>query len=154
MAEIWPVSESVKAPLTGTHPTSSPLPLGGLTVYDKGKEIFSLPAARESGVENAAELEADRGETSTASAESSVLHRVEPEYPEEARKQGIEGTVVADVYIDGEGKVLEVKTISGPPQLTQAVVDAVKQWTFKPHDVGGHPVAMQTNVTLNFRLPH
>jgi TonB family protein len=79
---------------------------------------------------------------------------VEPEYPEEARQKGIEGAVVVDVDIDRDGKVLEVKTVSGSPVLAEAVMDAVKLWVFKPHSVGGHPVQMETRITLNFRLPH
>jgi TonB family protein len=111
-----------------------------LAVYEKGKEIFRLPPQKESEV-GAAVL--------PDSAVGDVLHRVEPDYPEEARAQGIEGAVVADVFIDQEGKVVDVKTVSGAPVLAQAVSDAVKQWVFKPRGE-----AMETRVTLNFRLPH
>lgn len=122
----------------GAARASAP-PAGGLAVYEKGKEIFRLPPSRESEVGNAAALPEDDG----------VVHRVEPAYPEEAREQGIEGAVVADVFIDRDGKVVDVKTVSGAPVLAQAVSDAVKQWTFRPR---GAP--METRVTLNFRLPH
>jgi TonB family protein len=112
-----------------------------LAVYEKGKEIFRLPPQRESDVGSSGPL--------PASSDDNVLHRVEPVYPEEARAQGIEGAVVADVFIDREGKVVDVKTVSGAPVLAQAVSDAVKQWVFKPRGE-----AMETRVTLNFRLPH
>jgi outer membrane biosynthesis protein TonB len=49
--------------------------------------------------------------------------------------------------------VQNVQTISGPAELAQASMDAVKQWRFKPHLVGGRPTPMQTRITLNFRLP-
>jgi TonB family protein len=127
------------APSSGTHAPAPPA--GGLAVYEKGKEIFRLPPQRESDVGSGASL--------PASSDDGVLHRVEPVYPEAARAQGIEGAVVADVFIDQEGKVVDVKTVSGAPVLAQAVSDAVKQWVFKPRGV-----PMETRVTLNFRLPH
>jgi len=128
------------APSDGTYAPAPPV--GGLTVYEKGKEIFRLPPQRESDV-GGAPLPAP------ASSDDSILHRVEPVYPEEARAQGIEGAVVADIFIDRDGNVVDVKTVSGTPVLAQAVSDAVRQWAFKPR---GEP--METRVTLNFRLPH
>jgi TonB family protein len=125
---------------TEVTPVSAP-PVGGLAVYEKGKVIFRLPPQREADVGSGAAL--------PASGDDSVLQRVEPVYPEEARAQGIEGAVVADVFIDRDGKVVDVKTVSGVPVLAQAVSDAVKQWVFKPRGE-----AMETRVTLNFRLPH
>lgn len=87
------------------------------------------------------------------SADSSLLYRVEPDYPEAARRQNIQGSVVLEVRIGADGSVQDVRVASGPPLLAQAASDAVKQWKFKPHLVNGSPVEMQTMVTLNFRLP-
>jgi len=81
------------------------------------------------------------------------MHRVEPDYPEEARRQGVQGAVVLEVHIKPDGAVQELKLISGPSLLAQAATDAVRQWKFKPHVVNGHRVEMQTVVTLNFKLP-
>jgi protein TonB len=92
-------------------------------------------------------------ELSPAAAEDSLVHRVEPDYPEEARKQQIQGAVVLDVHINQDGAVQELKLVSGHALLAQAAMDAVKQWRFKPHTVNNHPVEMQTRITLNFRLP-
>jgi len=89
----------------------------------------------------------DSAATLPQSNDDGVLHRVEPVYPEEARSRGIEGAVVADVFIDRDGKVVDVKTVSGDPLLAQAVSDAVKQWVFKPRSA-----PMETRVTLNFSL--
>jgi protein TonB len=83
-----------------------------------------------------------------------LLHRVEPDYPEEARQQRIEGLVVLDVRTREDGTIEEVKLVSGQPTLADAAMAAVKQWRFRPRMVKGQPVEMQTQVTLNFRLPH
>jgi TonB family protein len=86
-------------------------------------------------------------------AEGSLLHRVEPEYPEEARQQEIQGLVVLDVHTRLDGTVGEVRLISGQRLLADAAIAAVKQWQFKPRMVQGQPVEMHTTITLNFSLP-
>jgi TonB family protein len=140
-------------------------PAGGLTVYENGREVFRMPPSQGqaeplesepgSGVRPASSVEQQERtmELSPAAAEDSLVHRVEPEYPEEARQQQIQGPVVLDVHINQDGTVQEVKMVSGDSVLAQAAMDAVKQWRFKPHTVNGHPAEMQTRVTLNFRLP-
>lgn len=111
-------------------------------------------ATYEPGVERASKVEqAPILEVSPEVAEGSLLHRVEPDYPEEARQQQIQGTVVLDVRTGRDGVVQEVKLISGQSLLAEAAIAAVKQWRFKPRTVKAEPVEMQTTVTLNFQLP-
>jgi TonB family protein len=148
------VSSSTDTSVSTAPHASSTLPAGGLLVFEKGKEIFRLPSPQASAVDRASGVESEGDSVPSSFAENGILHRVEPVYPEEARQKAIEGSVVVDVNIDRDGKVLEVKTVSGSPLLAQAVTDAVKQWVFKPHSVSGHLVPMQTRITLNFRLPH
>ena len=92
-------------------------------------------------------------ELSEEDAESGLVRRVEPDYPSEARQQRIQGAVVLDVRIAADGAVEDVQVIRGQPLLVHAAMDAVKQWRFKPRTADGHPVAMETQVTLTFRLP-
>jgi TonB family protein len=145
-------------------------PAGSLLVYENGKEIFRmLPIAeqgkptsatsadggmqRASEVEPAGRLPADVLEVSPAVAEDSVLHRVEPEYPEEARQQQLQGSVVLEVRTRLDGSIREVKLVSGQRLLADAAIAAVKQWQFRPRMVQGQPVEMHTTITLNFSLP-
>jgi TonB family protein len=136
-------------------------PAGGLRVYENGKEVFrmlpSVAAARldtnSGAVERASSVEpASALPLSPDAAESSLLHRVEPEYPEEARKQGIQGPVVLDVHISKDGAVQDVNLVSGQRILADAATSAVKQWRFRPHYADGHQVEMQTRITLRFAL--
>ena len=137
------------------------VPAGSLRVYEKGKEVFRVPPAQTlagpsapDSMRRAASLEPEKVvQLSPAAAEGSLLHRVEPDYPEAARQQRVQGAVVLQVHIGGDGAVQDVQVVSGPPLLAQASTDAVKQWRFKPRMVSGHAVEMQTMVTLNFRLP-
>jgi protein TonB len=46
-----------------------------------------------------------------------------------------------------------VKTVSGDGQLAKAATDAVKQWKYKPYLLNGEPVEIQTQITINFKLP-
>ena len=59
-----------------------------------------------------------------------AIHKVDPEYPEEARSAGVEGKVVVEVTIEENGEVSEAKVVSGHRLLQQAAIDAVKQWRF------------------------
>jgi TonB family protein len=86
-------------------------------------------------------------------AEGSLLYRVEPEYPENARRQQMQGSVVLDVRMGRDGAVQAVNLVSGQDLLAEAAIAAVKQWRFKPRMVKGQPAEMQTKVILNFRLP-
>ena len=105
-------------------------------------------------VQRASSLETvDKPGMSPEIAEESLLHRVEPDYPEEALRQRIQGAVVLDVRADRDGSIQEVKLLRGEPLLADAAIAAVKQWRFKPLVVKGQPVEMRTNITLNFRLP-
>jgi protein TonB len=176
-APVRPNTMSTTAAAGGEHPapasigkritegsslSEARLPEGSLRVYENGKEIFRMPptlgetpvSAGEGGVRKASAIEpAQVVALSPAAAEGSLLRRVEPEYPEEARQQQIQGLVVLDVRIRRDGEVQSVNLVSGQHLLADAAIAAVKQWRFNPRRVHGQPVEMQTTVTLNFRLP-
>jgi TonB family protein len=65
-------------------------------------------------------------------AERKVTVRVNPTYPADAKARKIEGDVVTDVLITAAGEVTDVKAVKGPAELTQAAVDAARQWRFAP----------------------
>jgi protein TonB len=82
----------------------------------------------------------------------SIIKKVPPEYPKEARKKHVQGTVVLHGVISHEGDVMEISVVSGDPMLTQAAIEAVKQWKYKPYLLNGHPVEVETQFQLNFTL--
>ncbi len=97
----------------------------------------------DAGVQPASKLEnVDRRRVSAEAAEGSLLHRVEPEYPEEARRRRIQGPVVLDVRAGRDGSIQEVKLVRGQRLLAEAAMAAVKQWRFKPLVVKGQAVEM------------
>ncbi len=84
--------------------------------------------------------------------EANLIHDVPPQYPPEAGRARIEGTVVLLAVIGTDGSVKDVRVENGLPILAQAAIDAVKQWRYKPYMVDGEPVEVDSRITINFTL--
>jgi protein TonB len=82
-----------------------------------------------------------------------LLKKVQPIYPRNALFMRIEGSVELIATVSKTGAITQVKVLSGDSQLTRAASDAVKQWKYKPYLLNGEPVEIQTQVTVNFKLP-
>jgi protein TonB len=82
-----------------------------------------------------------------------LIKRVQPTYPPQAIRNRVQGAVQLQASIGRSGDITGVKTLSGDPSLTRAAVDAVKQWKYKPYYLNGEPVSIETQITVNFRLP-
>jgi TonB family protein len=76
-----------------------------------------------------------------------VKSRVPPVYPEIAKRMHITGEVELQVTVDAQGKVKDVKPVSGNHVLSSAAEDAVRQWKY----VAGDSDSVVT-VTINFAL--
>jgi len=126
------------SPQPRVAPPTSPVDSGGLVITENGKVIYrQVPVAPSRPAAKAAE-----------GARGGLIHRVEPQYPEAAKTQGIQGTVVLDVQVRGDGQVGNVQVVSGDPLLADAAVQAVKQWRYQPSAVDG-----ESRVTFRFTLP-
>jgi TonB family protein len=80
-----------------------------------------------------------------------VLHQVVPSYPDELRRQGIEGQVELRVGIDEEGNVGGVRILKSlHPYLDNSAVQALKQWKYEPVLRNGVPVPVVVTMTVNF----
>jgi protein TonB len=82
-----------------------------------------------------------------------LVKRVEPQYPEAARNDRIEGTIILSASISELGNVETVELVSGDRTLARAAIEAVKQWKYKPFLLNGTPMTMLTQVVVEFRLP-
>ena len=81
-----------------------------------------------------------------------LRHRVAPEYPAEARRAGVQGTVLLHVVVTSAGTVSQVDYLSGPHALARATMEAVRWWTYEPYLLNNQPVAVDTTIAMNFRL--
>jgi protein TonB len=75
-----------------------------------------------------------------------------PVYPSIAKSAGIEGTVVLQVVVDEQGHVQDLEVKDGPLALTQAAIEAVRQWQFEPYLLDDHPVRMSKEIKVEFKL--
>jgi TonB family protein len=84
-----------------------------------------------------------------------ILKKVNPEYPEEAAKQGIEGVVVIEATSNEKGDVVSARVLPSEnpqPLLEEAALAAIRQWKYEPFMVKGKAVAVNFTVTMNFAL--
>jgi protein TonB len=82
-----------------------------------------------------------------------LIKSVEPVYPALAKQMRIQGSVELLASIGKDGSITNVKLINGDAILSHAAIDAVNQWKYKPYYVGDQPVAIQTQITVKFKLP-
>jgi TonB family protein len=77
-----------------------------------------------------------------------------PEYPEIARKNGIEGRTVVRALIDFDGSIsaTEIFSSSGDESLDNAAVSAVRQSMFEPASHDGKPVKVWVSIPIQFKL--
>lgn len=86
-------------------------------------------------------------------ADSHVTHRVDPVYPEAARRKKVKGNVILNAAIDKDGNVAALEVASGNASLASAAVAAVKQWRYQVYYHDGQPSEFQTQVTVQFPQP-
>ena len=77
-----------------------------------------------------------------------LVHSVGPVYPEEARRQHLQGNVILDATVNEKGEVVNLKLIDGPRLLVKPALDAVRQWKYEPPS----QAPAHTIVTVNFAL--
>jgi protein TonB len=85
---------------------------------------------------------------------ASPIRRVEPAYPPLARTARIEGVVQLEGVIGIDGRIHELKVLSGHPLLIKSAVEAVQQWLYAPGTLNGDLVEVVAPITVTFRLGH
>jgi TonB family protein len=83
-----------------------------------------------------------------------LVRQTQPVYPATALQMHVEGAVELLATISKTGNISAVKIVRGDPRLARAAADAVKQWKYKPYLLNGEPVEIQTQITMNFKLPN
>jgi len=82
-----------------------------------------------------------------------ILREVKADYPEEARKLGLEGQVMLRLTIDATGKVVRARVIKKAGNgFDEAALEAVRKFAFKPGTEGGEPVVTELTYTYTFLL--
>jgi len=73
-------------------------------------------------------------------------------YPPDAKKKRVQGKVVLKAEIGKDGHVESLHVVSGPSELQQSAMDAVRQWVYKPFLLNGNPVNVITKITVQYTL--
>lgn len=114
----------------------------------------TTPAQSSTAVQSNAAAAPESQAPSTSDIAGMLLQKVLPVYPAAARRQGVQGQVVLKAVIGKDGTIAELRPLQGPQQLTAAAMDAVQHWRFRPYELKGKPVEVETDIRLNFQLPN
>ncbi len=82
--------------------------------------------------------------------DQNIVHSVPPVYPEAAITQNISGAVVVHMVVARDGFVQTAESVSGPDELKDPAVGAVKQWRYRPTMLNGHSVEVDTMISIDF----
>lgn len=126
--------------------------LKDLTINDVA--VSAIPTPVEGEETMAAPDAPEPPETSDEALEPAVLlSKVDPVYPEAARRAGVEGTVVLDAFVGRSGRVEEVQVLRGLPLgLSESAREAVRRWQYRPARGQAGPVASHKTVRIVFTL--
>jgi TonB family protein len=122
---------SAKATATYAHKT-----------HFAGKSASARPSATWGSAAPAAQRTSDQSQT----------HPQASSYPLLTQASAVQGSVLLQAMIAADGRVEEMRVISGPTILVSAARQAVQQWRFKPYLVNGKPVETYARVTVNFTI--
>jgi protein TonB len=80
------------------------------------------------------------------------IRRVDPVYPALARQARLEGVVQLECVVGVDGRIHDIKVVSGHPFFVKAAIDAVRQWVYSPGTLNGDLVEVIAPITVTFRL--
>jgi TonB family protein len=150
----------LKSKHTASKVKSSAASSGDLVIFENGKEVFPTKSPESQPFRNAPsknKREPQSHESSVSVSEDvaaeHLLNRIEPDYPEYAREQHLEGTVILNVHVGKDGRVRSLSRVTGDSRLTLLAAKAVRQWKFAPLVRDGAPMSFESQITLNFVLP-
>jgi periplasmic protein TonB len=89
---------------------------------------------------------------SSGVSEGLLISRTNPTYPVIARSAHVSGTVILAATISIQGRIENLRVLSGHPMLRQAAIDAVKTWRYRPYQLNNQPVEVETTININFTL--
>jgi protein TonB len=85
---------------------------------------------------------------SASQGEKLLIHRVEPTWQGQETNVHVSSTVVLVITVAKSGHVQSARVISGPAMILQVVLDAVRQWEYRPYQINGKPVEFSTRVSV------
>jgi TonB family protein len=121
--------------------------------YVDGAFRFILPPKLEADVFPAI-LKTLRTKLSGKVQAAKVINRVQPNYPDKARHERLQGTVTLHALIAEDGSIKNLYVLKGYCSLAEASLAAVKQWRYTPTLLDGQPVEVDTTIQVIFSMGH
>ena len=81
-----------------------------------------------------------------------LMGPIRPVYPQIAKAAHVQGVVVVDAVISPDGRIERAHVVSGSPMLAGAALEAVEAARYVPFRLNGVAVAVETTVTVNFKI--
>ncbi len=103
---------------------------------------------------NAFDLKSNIGKAGVGDSGLVLQTPLNPSYPSDASRRGVEGYVKLKVFVGANGRVERVEVVDGMPLgvFDQAAIEAARKARYKPKMVHGQPVAAVDKRKVNFRL--
>jgi protein TonB len=89
---------------------------------------------------------------STGVSQGLLIAPIRPVYPAIAKAAHVEGAVVVKAMISRSGTIESLHVLSGPVMLQSAAMDAIRAARYRPYQLNGEAVEVQTTITVNFRI--
>lgn len=159
-ADVQPDTDTANAPITrkdvpAAKPAREPAAVDAADVPPPSIEVSesSAPSDLVRAASGPTEMPAFGAKVSQGIVEASLVRKVEPTYPADARLRRLSGPVTLDATIAEDGSVKAVSVVSGAAILASAAKSAVREWRFSPAKLDGKPIQSEKRITLIFRLP-
>jgi TonB family protein len=82
-----------------------------------------------------------------------LIYAPDPEFSDEARRAKYQGVCVVSLIVDSQGNPQRVRVVRPLGMgLDEKALEAVRQYKFKPAVYQGHPVPVEINIEVNFRI--
>ncbi len=151
--EVLVVTNTAAKPAPPPPPAAepdTPAPAASEVASNSGDQSISgiMASTTASAVEPAHSIQLSQGV-----AQGLLVKQVQPTYPAQAHRLRLQGAVQLLANISKDGNITNLKQLSGDGMLGHAAMEAVKQWKYKPYLLDGQPVEIQTQITVNFKLP-
>ena len=126
--------------------------LGGTFFGDTAPSFVPPPPPPAKHVEHKAAAPSKPLPVGGAVQAAKLVRQIKPNYPALARQARVSGSVRLEAIISKGGAIQNLRLVSGHPLLSQAAVEAVRQWLYQPTLLNGEPTEVVTQIDVNFLL--
>jgi len=119
-----------------------------------GANLFRIPGGTGDGSGPKVSVKASGGgaalKISSGVSSGLLLAPIRPLYPPIAKAAGVSGTVIVAARIGTDGRILGAQVVSGPVMLQAAALAAIRDARYRPYQLNGQPVEVETSFSVNF----